>query len=391
MKDRARRWYSLSVQKEIQESRALWEEIFPEDSKEFLDYYDQWKCKDNEIATRHASGALVSMIHWNPYEVQMGAETVDSSYLIAVATRPEHRHRGLMRGLLREGMEVRQEDETPFVFLMPADPAIYTPFGFRYFYDRSVVEILQPMQQNWFGSEQVDIRPIRKNEMALAADFANRELAQRFDLYPIRSEEYLMRLAAECQSEGGDLEGIFHSGELVGLLSWWGDETIEVRDLILTSEWEMGACRDIWRAAFCKHWQDAQKIKIITTGQEGEAEPIIMGRITDAGAFARGVRASEPVEMHIRLEDPLIEENCGDFLWKVSPECSEWMSAKTMEKPEELECREPDLAMNIEDFFGWLTGYRSLSTLDGVKMGTDGMAKAEKIRVMRGAFFTEIV
>lgn len=51
------------------DTRALWEEIFTEDSAAFLDYYYSVKTKDNQLQTIRTDGVLTAMIHWNPYPI----------------------------------------------------------------------------------------------------------------------------------------------------------------------------------------------------------------------------------------------------------------------------------------------------------------------------------
>lgn len=44
------------------DTRALWEEIFTEDSAAFLDYYYSVKTKDNQLQTIRTDGVLTAMI-----------------------------------------------------------------------------------------------------------------------------------------------------------------------------------------------------------------------------------------------------------------------------------------------------------------------------------------
>lgn len=53
------------------DTRALWEEIFTEDSAAFLDYYYSVKTKDNQLQTIRTDGVLTAMIHWNPYPIRI--------------------------------------------------------------------------------------------------------------------------------------------------------------------------------------------------------------------------------------------------------------------------------------------------------------------------------
>lgn len=112
-------------------SRILYEEMFPEDEEAFVDAYYQVKGGCNRILAWEEEGELVSMLHLNPYDFRMRNCLVESSYIVAVATRESYRHRGLMRSLLSYALRDLYEKKQPFVFLMPAKEEIYTPFGFR--------------------------------------------------------------------------------------------------------------------------------------------------------------------------------------------------------------------------------------------------------------------
>ena len=112
-------------------TRALYEEVFVEDEKAFVDAYYQIKAADNHILVLEDEGEIVSMLHRNPYTFWFRGKQVPADYIVAVATRREYRHRGLMRSLLTKALQDMEEEKYPFTFLMPADEAIYTPFDFR--------------------------------------------------------------------------------------------------------------------------------------------------------------------------------------------------------------------------------------------------------------------
>ena len=52
-------------------TRPLWEEIFTEDDKQFLDYYYYCKTKENEIYVVEEEEKLCSMLHLNPYMISV--------------------------------------------------------------------------------------------------------------------------------------------------------------------------------------------------------------------------------------------------------------------------------------------------------------------------------
>ncbi|MCI8417575.1 MAG: GNAT family N-acetyltransferase [Lachnospiraceae bacterium] len=118
-------------QEEKLQSRALYEEMFPEDEESFVEAYYKIKGACNRILVLEEGGELRSMLHLNPYRFWMRGEIVECSYFVAVATRPLYRHQGYMRCLLIKALQDLYERRQPFAFLMPAKEAIYTPFGFR--------------------------------------------------------------------------------------------------------------------------------------------------------------------------------------------------------------------------------------------------------------------
>ena len=113
-------------------TRKLWEEVFPEDTKAFLDYYYYIKTRDNQIYVIEADGDICSMLQLNPYTVRVEEKEFPSAYIIAVATKENYRRRGYMGALLRTSLNDMYAKKIPFTFLMPAAEAIYTPYDFRF-------------------------------------------------------------------------------------------------------------------------------------------------------------------------------------------------------------------------------------------------------------------
>ena len=77
-------------------TRKLWEEVFTEDTKAFLDYYYFIKTKENRIYVIEEDGEIRSMLQLNPYRIRIEAEEFPSDYIIAVSTQKEYRSRGYM-------------------------------------------------------------------------------------------------------------------------------------------------------------------------------------------------------------------------------------------------------------------------------------------------------
>ena len=125
-------------QEEKKNTISLWTEAFPEDSDSFLEYYYREKIKDNRIlvAEEEESAKIVSMLHRNPYKLQVNKAVWEIDYIVGVATARAYRHRGLMKSLLIRMMKDMYQEGKEFCFLMPAAPEIYSPFDFVYIYDQ---------------------------------------------------------------------------------------------------------------------------------------------------------------------------------------------------------------------------------------------------------------
>ena len=75
------------------DTRKLYEEVFSEDEKSFVDYYYQEKTKDNIIYIVREDDDIQAMLHLNPYTLMVNGIEKESYYIVAVATRKEYRGR----------------------------------------------------------------------------------------------------------------------------------------------------------------------------------------------------------------------------------------------------------------------------------------------------------
>lgn len=84
-------------QSEHGKTRSLWEQVFSEDSQEFVDYYYYIKTKDNTIYVIEEGDKIRAMLQLNPYQVKLQESVVPSDYIVGVATQAEYRGRGYMK------------------------------------------------------------------------------------------------------------------------------------------------------------------------------------------------------------------------------------------------------------------------------------------------------
>lgn len=198
----------------VRSLRPLWEEVFYEDSPAFTDYYFQNKAALNTafFCRLKGTGQIISMVHLTPYEVTIQGKTVPSYYIVGVATKKDHRHRGLMAHLLKEAFAYGKEAGCPFLFLMPADPAIYETFGFSYIYSRPEYEVPDIMENKEvyitsFPLKEITVSCLEEETsgqmLQALSDFSNIALSSQYDYYLTRTPDYYRLLLKELKSQNG--------------------------------------------------------------------------------------------------------------------------------------------------------------------------------------------
>ncbi|WP_432626779.1 GNAT family N-acetyltransferase [Brotaphodocola sp.] len=340
-----------------QETRELWEGIFSEDSRSFVDYYYSEKMKDNRVLAIREDGVIQAMLHQNPYLLAVGKWRWRVDYLVGVATRPQKRHQGYMRRLLTAMMAEMRTEKMPFCFLMPASEAIYLPFGFTFIFRQPKWKLRSPDSfSGGLARKQVLKRgedgrdynsPGRSGYLGELARWMNQWLAARYQVYAVRDESYLKRLLLELESEQGTFDVLMDRHGIAGMQAFWGIEEVEQR-LLYAGE------------------QYAEE-------EKDSGEPAIMARIITPEVFVKAihlrgeVREDERV-IRLYLEDPLIPENHGLWIWHLNHEMS-WMERADVCITEGIDdCGKPgekqsvekcawDLRVEIAEFTAWLFGY----------------------------------
>ena len=409
-------------------TRALWERIFVEDSERFLDYYYHIKTADNEILVLERDGEILSMLQLNPYRLQLGAAQVEAAYVIAVATDGRYRHQGMMARLLRRAMQDRQEKEQPFLFLMPAAEAIYRPFGFRFIYrqqsmtgvpgvpddaepltpveDHSPVKAGLPQKPDgWKGSAEAwKLSPVAEDELEAAARFAEDQLSRRhIRVRTIRDRYYYHVLKKECQAENGNLCWMLQDGRRQGLVAYTYEEAVEVREPLLPEperlEEALNGCfgsfhRPLYVSGIVpgKEQNGVQKTEGKPESGKWKQEPVcpvIMARALDLSVLTAGIRAVCPVSLVLDLEDGILPDNTGRFLWQVSELESCWEKLPVFGESGKA----PVLRASVDEFVQLLFpgGEPAVSAALLERMAPEVQEVWGKLSVYTNVFLNEIV
>ena len=350
---------------ENQRARKLYEEIFDEDSPAFVDYYFRVKAAENEIfVVENEKQEILATLHLNPYEMMFCGEKVKTNYIVAVATRADCRHQGMMRSLLQASLQEMYRRKETFTWLMPAAEAIYRPFGFRFIYEKNKMTVTADVlrraetDENWqIHSDQevsgdIFCEEAKKEDLAELACFAEKQLSKLAEVYTVHDIAYFEQRMQEVEYEGGSLILIRKEKEICGYF------------LALKKDreaWEIVVEDAVQKKAFpaVLHWFGASEEKCTFTAfpqiweqyAQSENVPAIMGRIVHLERFVCCLKIKKEQEWKIRLTDSLIPENNGYFIIKTGIEGGSLIIVENLSEKEKKMFCSMDIGQLTEELF----------------------------------------
>lgn len=350
---------------ENQRARKLYEEIFDEDSPAFVDYYFRVKAAENEIfVVENEKQEILATLHLNPYEMMFCGEKVKTNYIVAVATRADCRHQGMMRSLLQASLQEMYRREETFTWLMPAAEAIYRPFGFRFIYEKNKMTVTADVlrraetDENWqIHSDQevsgdIFCEEAKKEDLAELACFAEKQLSKLAEVYTVHDIAYFEQRMQEVGCEGGSLILIRKEKEICGYF------------LALKKDreaWEIVVEDAVQKKAFpaVLHWFGASEEKCTFTAfpqiweqyAQSENVPAIMGRIVHLERFVCCLKIKKEQEWKIRLTDSLVPENNGYFIIKTGIEGGSLIRVENLSEKEKKMFCSMDIRQLTEELF----------------------------------------
>lgn len=350
---------------ENQRARKLYEEIFDEDSPAFVDYYFRVKAAENEIfVVENEKQEILATLHLNPYKMMFCGEKAKTNYIVAVATRADCRHQGMMRSLLQASLQEMYRREETFTWLMPAAEAIYRPFGFRFIYEKNKMTVTADVlrraetDENWqIHSDQevsgdIFCEEAKKEDLAELACFAEKQLSKLAEVYTVHDIAYFEQRMQEVGCEGGRLVLIRNENRICGYF------------LALKKDreaWEIVVEDAVQKKAFpaVLHWFGASEEKCTFTAfpqiweqyAQSENVPAIMGRIVHLERFVCCLKIKKEQEWKIRLTDSLIPENNGYFIIKTGIEGGSLIRVENLSEKEKKMFCSMDIGQLTEELF----------------------------------------
>ena len=352
------------------ETKHLWHMCFPEDSESFIEYYYKEKTKDNKILVKKDNGLLISMVQYNPYAVKLRGRLWKLDYLVGVATEESRRREGHFRDVFVKMLHDEEAAGKPITYLVPVNSAVYAPMGFTFIGNVASYELTEKAKQTLTRTVCQDT----PEDCGRAAVYMEQWLGARYEMYTRRDAAYVSRLIKELASENGTLEFLEQDGRLVGLDAYWGWEVREHRLL---------------------YAEDAYTVK---TGEK----PWNMARLTNIGALlaAFGLKQAEQqgeekrmLTLGIRMNDPILEMNNGEFVWTIGETGSSLKARKP--EPDTCGCTENVsiwLETKPEELVSWLFGCRKAEEIWGVQLENKGLAEIlAQVNTVNGVYLDEIV
>lgn len=354
--DSCKRIVRQAVPEDRQQLEDLWIRCFG-DTEAFTKYYFDWYFPHNRVWVCEEDGRILGQLHENEYDMTVFEEQARLPYIVGVSTEKSCRHQGIMRSLLMQTLTDAAGRGLPFVYLMPADEAIYRPFGFAYIYAQDLVKhkAICPGNANALQIRSGDVpvsgvtakRPASYTAFAAAAAIGSSILEDYCDIYTQRDVWYLKRLAAENQAEGGDFLLLYIEGHPAGYLSYGIGEEAEILEAASLEPYKDAVC------AWLKEAFSDMDVKILpvpgmTLFWEREKHPVIMGRITNLPAFLSMLSPQEDFSVVLKIRDELLPANDGIWRWECKGGCSSVIRA-----PE----RQPQVSMDIAQLIQWALGY----------------------------------
>ena len=352
------------------ETKHLWHMCFPEDSESFIEYYYKEKTKDNEILVKKDNGLLISMVQYNPYAVKLRGRLWKLDYLVGVATEESRRREGHFRDVFVKMLHDEEAAGKPITYLVPVNPAVYAPMGFTFIGNVASYELTEEAKKTLTRTVCQDT----PEDCGRAAVYMEQWLGARYEMYTRRDAAYVSRLIKELASENGTLEFLEQDGRLVGLDAYWGWEVREHRLL---------------------YAEDAYTVK---TGEK----PWNMARLTNIGALlaAFGLKQAEQqgeekrmLTLGIRMNDPILEMNNGEFVWTIGETGSSLKARKP--EPDTCGCTENVsiwLETKPEELVSWLFGCQKAEEIWGGQFENKGLAEIlAQVDTVNGVYLDEIV
>lgn len=273
---------------------------------------------------------LVTTAVHHEFEVAIRGRWIDVAGLSAVATRPERRHRGLVRRLLGESLAEYRERGLPFALLWPFKHPFYRQFGWGRLgeFGRSELEpdaLATVADHPLAGGEFAPLATDDVDELRALDD----RFAERYDLTMRRTPDWYRHRFFAGWGDDPYVYGWYRDGELRGYLRYRIEEAGDDRrlDVVEFGAPDPEAAVNLLRYLHF-HADQVDAVRVFGPPDDlvfdlvddpGEVDreyvPGAMGRLVDVVAGLEALPAPDGVagSATLSVDDPLVDGNDGEF------------------------------------------------------------------------------
>lgn len=358
-------------------TRPLWEKVFVEDTKAFLDYYYGNKTIDNDIYAAKDGAEICGMLQLNPYNIRVGTHMETCNYIIAVCTLEEYRRKGIMARLLKMSMQDMYEKGQPFIYLMPAKESIYYPFDFRYIYRQPKTSVTGAVPE-----ADICVREAGESDCTWMAQAANRVIAEKAVLYAHRDTAYYARSLKEQRSEEGGILIVERAGRKMGHVLYAKAEEFELHEPIMEEDEQK-----LLEYAVYHLTKSTEKQAVVRAyaGEGMEEVPIIMARILNLEKMLSLTTAKENLNIQLHVIDEFLLENSSVYQMTAKKGAAVHAEKVNQETNEVI-----SIAALTSVIFGYQTVEEALA-VEGKEISGQLKRELEKIIPLSPIFINEIV
>ena len=287
----------------------LWSDVFTDETKEYSDFYFSRKASESFCYSLNDKDERepVSMLIRTPYSLRMSTDTetskMNADFIVGVATRLEYRHRGCMDAVLKTALNDMYDEKVPFAFLIPADPAIYAPYGFTYFDFQSRWDKIKSFIDKDSSCFEEELESPIEEWM----DFEKKNVKRQFSVYMKRNRKYYINLFDECRADGGGITLIRRVKDQMpaGCYSFISENGVKtITGMILDHEMLRRFKKDV------------------KGGIDEGLIPFMMGRTADAESMLKMLRTKKRydhrVVIRFRITDDIVQGNNAYYVCRVS-------------------------------------------------------------------------
>lgn len=296
---------------EKKEILPLYENVF-DDSKEYVNYFYKNVMPKSSVFTCSVNGETVGMLCLIPKNVSVGDIRIACRYIYGVATRLEWRKKGVMSRIMKEAVNHLYMSGTSdyFTYLIPSpagNAAIYEKYGFGTVMDK-VCET--DKTDGVFYENNILKRRAVRSDIGCLSEFATAHVSKSYNVYLTKDKSYFESMFSLMEAEGGGIDIYFAEkytdgnidgktdGKIAGYRIGFDDETVE------------------------EIYDDVLGARNRKSQTDDKISPYIMARILNISKMIPLMRTVDEGEIFLNVEDSVIDENNGVFLWRYGDTCS---------------------------------------------------------------------